>query len=312
MNSERPRLQAISVGTDAARALAAGGTGEVIAVFRRSLYLRLDGGLACIGEPGIGDGPLNIPCHAVPDDLRAVTAMGQAARIAPHAITLPRLAIATRTPAPWSPPATPDTTPEKIVAGLGALAAALPATMPAGLGAFIRPRPALIDLVETSAASAVAELSEWIRCANGPSGPDSTHPTRAVRTLLGLGPGLTPAGDDFLAGVVVALRALGDFARARWLAREIVARAPFLTNEISRAHLAAAAEGRLRADLHAAMNTILLGDAGKVRETLRPLTASASGSPWDALAGMTTAFRSAVVSFGHPCWISDPGASAVI
>ena len=36
----------------------------------------------------------------------------------------------------------------------------------------------------------------------------------AVRSLVGLGPGLTPAGDDVVAGVLVALVAGGDLERA--------------------------------------------------------------------------------------------------
>jgi len=36
----------------------------------------------------------------------------------------------------------------------------------------------------------------------------------AVRGLVGLGPGLTPAGDDLVAGVLVALMAAGDLERA--------------------------------------------------------------------------------------------------
>jgi hypothetical protein len=36
----------------------------------------------------------------------------------------------------------------------------------------------------------------------------------AVRDLVGLGPGLTPAGDDVVAGTLVALVAAGDLARA--------------------------------------------------------------------------------------------------
>lgn len=77
-------------------------------------------------------------------------------------------------------------------------------------------------------------------------------------SLIGLGPGLTPAGDDFVGGAMIALRVLGgDAGRAQadriaaWalpLARE-------RTSRISRAHLECAAEGEGHEALHDLLNT---------------------------------------------------------
>ena len=50
------------------------------------------------------------------------------------------------------------------------------------------------------------------------------HPAalaNAVRGLIGLGPGLTPAGDDVLAGALLALGAAGDLPRQRALAEAV-------------------------------------------------------------------------------------------
>lgn len=67
--------------------------------------------------------------------------------------------------------------------------------------------------------------------------------TAAVHGLLGLGPGLTPAGDDVLAGAMVALCAAGD-ARADQLAAAIRAARPFhRTTAVSAGLLAHAARG---------------------------------------------------------------------
>jgi hypothetical protein len=64
----------------------------------------------------------------------------------------------------------------------------------------------------------------------------------AVRGLVGLGPGLTPAGDDVLCGALAALTALGDGERRARLAAAVTRHAP-RTTTLSAALLHAAAEG---------------------------------------------------------------------
>ena len=71
---------------------------------------------------------------------------------------------------------------------------------------------------------------------------------RALKGLVGLGPGLTPSFDDFLVGVVFTLQYARHFwreppRRAILLAEKITQLAPVLTNEISAAYLSAAAAG---------------------------------------------------------------------
>ena len=68
--------------------------------------------------------------------------------------------------------------------------------------------------------------------------------------LIGLGPGLTPAGDDFVGGAMIALRAFGDARTADRIAAWALPLAQERTNRISRAHLACAAEGEGHEALH--------------------------------------------------------------
>src|SRR5690606_7063751 len=96
--------------------------------------------------------------------------------------------------------------------GLAALArAAARRAPPEGLGRLI---PALVDGAPRAAedaaspllrraASGIAALAEWLAWGAGPAPPS------AVCELIGLGPGLTPSGDDLLGGVLIALHALG-------------------------------------------------------------------------------------------------------
>jgi Protein of unknown function (DUF2877) len=69
----------------------------------------------------------------------------------------------------------------------------------------------------------------------------TSDPARAVARLLGRGPGLTPAGDDVLAGFLVAARALG--LDARRMRAVTAALAPRCTTALSAALLWYAARG---------------------------------------------------------------------
>lgn len=91
------------------------------------------------------------------------------------------------------------------------------------------------------------------RCAAG----DVPGAAGAVRRLLGLGPGLTPSGDDMVAGLLLALRLLGgataDGARAVWLADRLAATVTHYardrTTAVSAALLHCAARGQAAAEV---------------------------------------------------------------
>ena len=96
-------------------------------------------------------------------------------------------------------------------------------------------------------------------CAHGSTG-DAPPPV----DLLGLGPGLTPSGDDVLCGMLVALRAVGQAGMAPELYAALAAAAPTATSPISAAFLRAAAEGLGCEALHAAIAAVLEGQADAV------------------------------------------------
>jgi hypothetical protein len=77
-----------------------------------------------------------------------------------------------------------------------------------------------------------------------PLGPAHEAPglTAAVLDLLGRGPGLTPAGDDLLAGLLVGLAGRPDLRDP--LAGAVLAEAPLRTTWLSAELLAYAAQGR--------------------------------------------------------------------
>jgi hypothetical protein len=93
------------------------------------------------------------------------------------------------------------------------------------LAARVHARPAPDPAVPAAAVAAMA-----------------TDPVGAVAGLVGRGGGLTPAGDDLLAGCLAALRARRARA-AEGLGRAVRSRAPGRTSRLSAALLAAADQG---------------------------------------------------------------------
>jgi hypothetical protein len=114
---------------------------------------------------------------------------------------------------------------------------------PRGLGAVPPARLAgavrwltgrVADPLDAPGRAAVADLVESLAAGD--------HPDPAVSRLLGRGPGLTPTGDDVLAGALVTLAALGSPMTAP-LGRAVLAAAPDATTTVSAGLLRHAAAG---------------------------------------------------------------------
>jgi len=150
---------------------------------------------------------------------------------------------------------------------------------PLGLGALLvgrlpsfpleRAVPAVVDLARACDASRVAEA------------------TAAAERLLGLGPGLTPAGDDFVGGVLFTRNhASGAAAQWRQASSHIIARARQRTNPISVALLADLADGHGYEPLHDLAEALEGGQENDhVVDALRRLVRLGHSSGWDLLAG---------------------------
>lgn len=282
----------VSIGGEAQGLLARFARARAVAVFKSSLYLRCGEHWACLGSPGIGRGPLNITCEMLegvdwremvsPDDIPVPCEAG---------FSLGVLNLSTAGAAIWRPRLAPLYEPRRLQRGLAALADDLPADLPSeGLAWFLCGQASAHNGVARAAQQPIEVIVDWLgKDSRGQGLPMAAR--EAVRSLLGLGPGLTPSGDDFLAGLVVALRAAGCAAEARSLGREIAALAPRCTNEISAAHLSAALRAGLSEDLHNLIRAVLSGDAAAIGACLLRLAGTTHCSSWDALAGAVTAFR---------------------
>jgi hypothetical protein len=288
-----------TIGDAAARILAGTGEGRVFAVFGRSFYVDFGGGLVCVGPPDFGPGPSHL--LAAFDDVAAWTDRlepGDPATSLGGVLAVAGLGLDFSGLVPWraAPPA--PLRPADLATGLDRLAEAVARRRPVGLGVLVgdlcrgaRPAATALDPFLAPAAAMIAALGDRIRHA----APEAPFAVPEPTGLVGLGPGLTPSGDDFLAGFLIALRRLGRGDHAEALAASVVPLAARATNAISAAHLAHAAAGEISARLIEVLDRIAAG--GDAEALLDRVETIGHTSGWDCLAGMVAA---AAAMIGRP------------
>ncbi len=114
----------------------------------------------------------------------------------------------------------------------------------------------------------------------------------AIGRLIGLGPGLTPAGDDFLLGLLTALNIPGSpRADLRYIGAAAVACAARRTNRISLAALHHAANGRVRDRIVHLCRTLMYDSAGTMCAALDGVLRIGASSGTDISLGLLAGFR---------------------
>ena len=286
------RLAIGRLGGHAERALDDGARGRVIAVFARSFYVELDGRLACFGARDLGDGPLNVACGAPRGTDWAASGVrtGDGVAVSCRSVRVgPRFAFALDGAEAWRPGPAPDWTPATLDRGIATIEACVAGRLPeVGLGALILPDgpAACATAILRAAAAPVACLCNWLQGAMRDDGAATDDGLSDILPLLGLGPGLTPSGDDLLGGAMIALGALGHHRARDRMARVVGRHARHMTTPISVAHLAAAAEGAGGASVHALLNAALCGDGLAIAPAVDRVAKVGHSSGWDTLAGV--------------------------
>lgn len=293
------------LGRAAAQALRAESDWEVRAVFRRSLYCQgRRGGWVCVGLREIGAGPLNVLCAPMPpaDWEARRPAVGASGAVEGSWFWVGEgLVLRLADAAVWRPDPPPQPWRRATLrGGLEALAQAIPGRP--SRGGFQPLIPWLAGRAGSAptstgddgplarrALAGIGPLSDWIAAGLAGSTDPLPVPGDAVEALIGLGPGLTPSGDDLLGGVLVALRQLGVSEIADRLAQDVAARAAGRTGAISRAHLAAAAGGEGAAPLHALLAALCTPGAPGLQACLAGVEEVGHSSGWDAVAGLALA-----------------------
>lgn len=110
---------------------------------------------------------------------------------------------------------------------------------------------------------------------------------RYAVSMLGLGPGLTPSGDDFLVGLFAVLNVAGSPCHGLLDGGTAVLKnATDATNAISLAALTAAADGRVRESIAALIDTLMHGTTTTLDEPLWRVLAIGASSGADLVAGI--------------------------
>ncbi|HEV8471299.1 MAG TPA: DUF2877 domain-containing protein [Methylomirabilota bacterium] len=247
---------------------ASGGRARVVAARAASAWL-------AVGEPAqmIWLGPRDEMLHG-----RAVlgTARLDGAGAGDPIEVLPRVA-------PWRPVAAAVDPVRFSAAARRLRAAAASLGPPAGFGARLAGRPLAFPL--DGAAAAADALAR--ACARDDAGAAAA----AAMSLVGVGAGLTPSGDDFVGGAFFARAALaraagGDHDAWRAAADAVRARATRGTHRISAALLGDLLDGDGWASLHDCAVALGRGDDGPALAAARRLAALGHSSGWDLLAGL--------------------------
>ncbi len=315
----RPRrLEVMLAGAQARRAVAGVAAGRVAGVFRRGFYLQNSAGAyVCIGGAQIGAGALSAlvePPAAEPVCWEELVFPGQPFSAAGGEVAIgDSLLVSFRGATAWQPPLPRGSLrPPLLRRHLHLLRGAARGRAPAGGLAFLMEGIAPADgdgleaLVACRGLVAAGALAGWLTdaLAEAPATSAATKlapPPAAAGGLLGLGPGLTPSGDDLVGGVLLALHALPSPRVAGALGRWALALARRASPPISGAQLAAAAQGQGAEALHQTLRGLGRDPGWHPAPHLRRLAALGHTSGWDALAGIWLALNAVCSAAGRDC-----------
>ena len=248
------------MGEGAAEVLVSGGEGEVVACFTRAAYLRLPGGLLALTAPGTLVGPLHVVLDVAPDALVAgtpATVTGECLVIGPSTVTL------------------------------------------AGVRRWVGPMPRPVELLRavdlltliTEAFSARSALARppFDRTVDGwrQAVADGDLAT-AARILGGVGPGLTPSGDDVLAGVLLIARLLWGAAAESYL---LSCARLASTGELSHAYLRWAGRGQSLEPVHRLLVAACDRDEDEALKAVAAVGRVGASSGCDLCLGLRTALN---------------------
>jgi hypothetical protein len=260
---------------------------RVLAVFDRACNLVTpDGNVLALVIPQVGDGPLNVVVNGTPGCFAGV-GHGAPLRMAGDRLQVDGLWVDLEGAAVWEP--RPDW--EILRARRTAIGFWLPHLRalclrhaPAGsllalLGGF-SPEDTSAHATLSAAQKATVALREgWA------GDPQRLH--EGVTDLAGLGSGLTPAGDDFLAGAM--LWAWLDHPTPEMLCRAVARVAAPRTTTLSVALLKATARGECSAAWHALISALSMGQRkgarNKIAAAVHEILSRGATSGADSLAG---------------------------
>ncbi len=219
---------------------------SVMAVFARTVYAQNSAGeILCLAGADLPLGPFTVVCNPWQAISDASLEVGDLLQMHNQTITGPRgLCIRMNQAARWSPPLPALGSMGQRTAGVERALALAPALAPQeGLAPLLlqldagqRPKSEdpFTEALRAAGREGLESLWRWLQTSRKDDLED------AAKRLLGLGPGLTPSGDDVLGGVFLALYALSLPDAIHALKEVLDERGEKATNHISLAYLKAA------------------------------------------------------------------------
>lgn len=125
----------------------------------------------------------------------------------------------------------------------------------------------------------------WEQLSNGIKRADHLKLNEGAFNLAGLGPGLTPAGDDFLMGFIYSLWANGELKTRKSAIKRMIQLVSKRTNSLSRAWLEASGRGEAAVPWHNLVRGMIRDEPTVVEETTKDIIDIGSSSGADALTG---------------------------
>jgi hypothetical protein len=254
--------------------------------FERAANFTDGRGVVSIVTPDVGAGPVNVVVDGLASaEARALTIAGSGAR--GREIVLDGDALDTETAAPHeSRVCLPRWARRTLAANLTVLSGFLAQCAPAKSLAFLLdPRRAS----EFRPGFEEAVAAHLRNCAM-----DAIHGDviRAARRMAGCGFGLTPSGDDFICGVLVAMRVgeTADDVSLRPLRREIAAAAR-TGNVLIDTFLALACGGSVSAKTQALLHSLVAGSSSEVVDAARAVVSTGETSGADFAVGLLMRLR---------------------
>jgi len=139
----------------------------------------------------------------------------------------------------------------------------------------------------TLAAAAATRCDSWLeRLALGVRECDAAAAKQAASALVGLGPGLTPSGDDALCGFMLGRRLSGVASAADAAVNAVASGATGLTTDVSAVQLALAAQGRFGEPLLEVAEALAGGFTPQLRVAVARCLSQGATSGADGLLGL--------------------------
>jgi len=290
----------------AAKLLSNDAIGKVSAIFDSSFYVELDNGLVCIGVKDLPLSPLNVIIAAPESTNWSASGLCLNSKVSIFSGFIRigaqfsfRLAGA----AEWKPKPVPATWENaNLKQGLAVFREQCIGRIPhEGLGQILYYDTSSFDDQSLCKITEILirELRDWLVPALRDPDSRSMHGLQWVHHLIGLGPGLTPSGDDFIGGMMIALHSLGELEICQQLWMPTRRCAIEAGNPIALAHLNAASEGLGSLGVHDALSAILEGCPHNIEKTLIVLDSIGHTSGWDAMAGVIVTFDAWLEAHRH-------------